>query len=96
MQYAWVARYKNELGSLETLGFTRQRLVFQYSMSAMLAAVFALISSLIFLGFYPFPQDFKPLRFALVWIAALFISISISLSALLLYALVSRHDPMTF
>ena len=46
-----VTRYKVELGNLETLGFTRNQLILQYSLIGIIADVLGLLLCLLFWGF---------------------------------------------
>lgn len=94
MQYAWVTRYKVELGNLETLGFTRNQLILQYSLIGIIADVLGLLLCLLFLGLFSFADNYNPLKFTGVWLVIL---LSFSLIAACFYALfiiISRKDPM--
>ena len=94
MQYAWVTRYKVELGNLETLGFTRNQLILQYSLIGIIADILGLLLCLLFLGLFSFADNYNPLKFTGVWLVIL---LSFSLIAACFYALfiiISRKDPM--
>ena len=94
MQYAWVTRYKVELGNLEALGFTRHQLIVQYSLIGIIADGLAVISCLLFLGLFDFPDDYNPLKFTGVWLVILLSFVFISFSFYSLFIIISRKDPM--
>ena len=94
MQYTWVTRYKVELGNLETLGFTRNQLILQYSLIGIIADILGLILCLLFLGLFSFADNYNPLKFTGVWLVILLSFSLISACFYVLFIIISRKDPM--